>query len=77
MNKYEYNDLLSAKVSEAFLYTKQKYFELGDKPYKRVRVRQDNLGNKNNDAGEASTDLRDIINMSNSIKFIHDTKYGL
>lgn len=34
MNKYEYNDLLSAKVSEAFLYTKQKYFELGDKPYK-------------------------------------------
>lgn len=32
--KYEYNQLLSTKISKAFLYTKQKYFEFGDKPHK-------------------------------------------
>lgn len=32
--KYQYNQLLSAKISKAFLYTKQKYFEFGDKPHK-------------------------------------------
>lgn len=32
--KYEYNQILSSKISTAFLYTKQKHFEFGDKPHK-------------------------------------------
>jgi len=32
--KYEYNKIVSAKLSKAFLYTRQKYFEFGDKPHK-------------------------------------------
>lgn len=37
--KYEYNKILSAKVSKSFLYIKQKYFEFGDKPH-RLLARQ-------------------------------------
>lgn len=32
--KYEYNLLLSSKICRAFQYTKQKYFEFGEKPHK-------------------------------------------
>lgn len=41
--KYEYNKIISAKLSKAFLYTRQKYFEFGDKPHKllaRLLARQ-------------------------------------
>lgn len=37
--KYEYNKILSAKISKAFLYTKQKHFEFNDKPH-RLLARQ-------------------------------------
>ena len=37
--KYEYNKILLAKISKAFLYTKQKYFEFNDKPH-RLLARQ-------------------------------------
>lgn len=66
--KYEYNNILSAKNSKAFLYTKQKYFELGDKPHKMLarqlrKQEQDGTIHKiTNNAGEASTDSRDINN---------------
>lgn len=66
--KYEYNNILSAKISKAFLYTKQKYFELGDKPHKMLarqlkKQEQDRTIHKiTNNAGEASTDPRDINN---------------
>ncbi|CDQ95737.1 unnamed protein product [Oncorhynchus mykiss] len=32
--KFEYNQILSAKIAKSFLYAKQKYFEFGDKPQK-------------------------------------------
>lgn len=32
--KYEYNKIMSVKISKAFLYTRQKFFEFGDKPQK-------------------------------------------
>lgn len=32
--KYELNEILSKKITTAFLYTKQKYFEFGEKPQK-------------------------------------------
>ncbi len=32
--KFDYNKIISAKISKAFLYTEQKYFEFGDKPHK-------------------------------------------
>lgn len=32
--KYEYNKIMSAKISKAFLYTRQRFFEFGDKPDK-------------------------------------------
>lgn len=37
--KYEYNKILSARISKAFLYTKLKYFEFNDKPH-RLLARQ-------------------------------------
>lgn len=37
--KYEYNKILLAKISKAFLYTKQKHFEFNDKPH-RLLARQ-------------------------------------
>ena len=35
--KFEYNQILSAKIANYFLYAKQKYFEFGDKPHKLLR----------------------------------------
>lgn len=32
--KYEYNQIMSVKISKAFLYTRQRFFEFGDKPRK-------------------------------------------
>lgn len=32
--KYEFNQIMSVKISKAFLYTRQKFFEIGDKPHK-------------------------------------------
>lgn len=32
--KYEYNKIMSVKISNAFLYTRQRFFEFGDKPHK-------------------------------------------
>lgn len=32
--KYEYNQIMSVKISKAFLYTRQRFFEFGDKPHK-------------------------------------------
>lgn len=32
--KYKLNNLLSDKISRAFMYVKQTYFEFGDKPHK-------------------------------------------
>lgn len=32
--KCDYNKIFLAKVSKAFLYTKQKYLEFGDKPHR-------------------------------------------
>ncbi len=32
--KCEYNQIMSVKISKAFLYTRQRFFEFGDKPHK-------------------------------------------
>lgn len=32
--KYKYNQIMSEKVSQAFLYARQRFFEFGDKPHK-------------------------------------------
>lgn len=32
--KHKLNEILSDKISRAFMFTKQKYFEFGDKPHK-------------------------------------------
>ena len=32
--KYEYNQIMSVRISKAFLYTRQRFFEFGDKPHK-------------------------------------------
>jgi len=37
--KYEYNKILSARISKAFFYSKQKHFEFNDKPH-RLLARQ-------------------------------------
>lgn len=66
--KYDYNNLLSAKISKAFLYTKQKYFELGDKPHKILarqlrKQEQDRTIHKIiNNKGEILTNPKDINN---------------
>ncbi len=66
----EYNTILSAKVSKAFLYTKQKYFEFSDKPH-RLLARQ--LRKQENDrtihkvrsaTGEILTSPKDMWSLS-------------
>lgn len=32
--KHKLNEILSDKISRAFMFTNQKYFEFGDKPHK-------------------------------------------
>ena len=64
--KYQLNKILSEKISKAFMFTKQKYFEFGDKPQKLLARQLRKLENERSihriksDTGETLTSHKDI-----------------